>query len=87
MIIKEQSKCEILRTNLFRRLFNMIVKPTQKRSQYFLTTLSSRCARGRFKEATSHYQLNDLYESFSTEMPDHTHLLPSILLHPILLRE
>ena len=29
--------------------------------------------------ATSHYQLNDFYETFSTEMPDHTHLLPSIL--------
>jgi hypothetical protein len=31
------------------------------------------------KEATAHYQLNDLYKTMSTEMPDHIHLLLNIL--------
>ena len=53
--------------------------PQEQLCQYFLTTLSPKRARGRFKEATAHFQLNDLYETMSTEMPDHTHLLPSIL--------
>ena len=53
--------------------------PQEQLCQYFLTTLSPKRARGRFKEATAHYQLNNLYETMSTEMPDHIHLLPSIL--------
>jgi hypothetical protein len=44
-----------------------------------VTTLSPRRARARFKEAAAYYQLNDLYEIMSTDMPDHIHLLPSIL--------
>ena len=42
------------------------------------STITKR-ASGRFKEATAHYQLNDLYEIMSTEKPDHIHLLPSML--------
>jgi len=53
--------------------------PQDQLCQYFLTTLSPKQARGRFKEATAHYQPNDLYETFSNDMPDHIHLLPSIL--------
>ena len=55
--------------------------PQEQLCQYFLTALSPKRARGRFKEATVHYhyQLHDLYEIMSTEMPDHIHLLPSIL--------
>ena len=53
--------------------------PQEQLCQYFLTTLSPKRARGRFKEATAHYKLNDLYEIMSIEMPDHIHLLPSIL--------
>ena len=53
--------------------------PQDQLCQYFLTTLSPKRARGRFREASAHYQLNDLYETFSNDMPDHIHLLPSIL--------
>ena len=53
--------------------------PQEQLCQYFLTTLSPKRARGRFKEATAHYQLNNLYEIMSNDMPDHIHLLPSIL--------
>jgi len=53
--------------------------PQDQLCQYFLTTLSPKRARARFREATAHYQLNDLYETFSNDMADHTHLLPSIL--------
>ena len=53
--------------------------PQDQLCQYFLTTLSPKRARARFREATAIYQLNDLYETFSKDMADHTHLLPSIL--------
>jgi hypothetical protein len=64
--------------------------PQEQQCQYFLTTLSPKRARGRFKEATAHYQLNDLYEiSFptkclitSTSSPAYYHLL-----HPTPLQE
>jgi hypothetical protein len=53
--------------------------PQEEQCTYFLTTLSPRRARARFKEAAAYYQLNNLYEIMSTDMPDHIHLLPSIL--------